>query len=183
MCVRVDREGATLSDFHTAGGGLFLGQEYTVHGTNDPVITRRDYLTDASFLAAIGFEDEGLAVEIDAALAAPRWPLFLGRRSCPPSLPIRAGLVGGEPEAALRRAPWPGLEAPSEPVRVVVECGPDEGEPRSDQPLSFRAHARHYARRFVRTEWIEPAGLELASPELAGLSLVGSRRSGPKKEG
>ena len=85
MSVRVDREGGTLVDFHTAGAGRFAGEQHRVYGTTDPVITRRSYLTDASFLVALGYEDDGLAAEIDRALSAPRWPLFLGRRACPPA--------------------------------------------------------------------------------------------------
>ncbi|MGK4007548.1 type I-E CRISPR-associated protein Cas5/CasD [Sorangium sp. So ce1036] len=177
MGVRVDREGGTIVDYHTAGAGRFAGKEHRVYGTNNPVITRRAYLTDASFLVALGYEDEELAAAIDEALGAPRWPLVLGRRACPPSLPVRAGLVPGEPEAALRAALWPSRSRPAEPVRLVLECPPgDEAEPRQDQPLSFRLHARHFARRFVRKEWIKPDDLALLPEDAVPTSLVALRR-------
>lgn len=180
MGVRVDREGETLIDYHTAGAGRFAGKEHRVYGTNNPVITRRAYLTDASFLVALGYDDEALAAEIDRALDNPRWPLVLGRRACPPSLPVRAGLVEGKPEAALRSAPWPGSTRPPGPVRLVLECEPgDDAEPRQDQPLSFRLHARHFARRFVRKAWIEPDELTLLAEGAAPPSLA-ARRGEPR---
>ncbi|WP_437744054.1 type I-E CRISPR-associated protein Cas5/CasD [Sorangium sp. So ce1504] len=175
MGVRVDREGGMLVDYHTAGAGRFDGKEHRVYGTSNPVITRRAYLSDASFLVALGYEDDALAAAIDGALESPRWPLFLGRRACPPSLAVRAGLVAAEPEAALRAAPWPSPAAPMERVRLVVECDPDKGHPRQDQPLSFRLHARHFARRFVCTTWIEPGELALSPEDTPQTSLVARR--------
>ncbi len=177
MGVRVDREGGTLVDYHTAGAGRFAGVEHRVHGTDDPVITRRAYLTDASFLVALGFEDEALAAEVDHALGSPRWPIFLGRRACPPSLPVRAGLVSMDPEVALRAALWPSHARPNENVRLVLECARDEGEPRQDHPLSFRLHARHFARRFVKTAWIAPDDLTLLPTDMSLTSLVALREA------
>jgi CRISPR system Cascade subunit CasD len=179
MGVRADSEGTALVDYHTAGAGRFAGEEHRVHGTRDPIITRRAYLTDASFLVALGYEDDALAVAIDQALGAPRWPLFLGRRACPPSLPVRAGLSDADPERALRSAPWPNTIRPAEQVRLILESTPDDGEPRQDQPLSFRLHARHFARRFVRTTWILPEELTLLPRDVPPTSLVALRRTPP----
>jgi len=177
MAVRADREGGAMVDYHTAGAGHFAGQEHRVFGTGDPVITHRDYLTDASFLVALGFEDDALAVEVDHALGDPRWPLFLGRRACPPSLPVRAGLSEADPEAALRASLWPGTAPPSNAVRLVLECLPADGDARTDQPLSFRMHARHFARRFVRTAWITPEELRLLPAGSVLTSLVALRQA------
>ncbi|MGH7298182.1 MAG: type I-E CRISPR-associated protein Cas5/CasD [Polyangiaceae bacterium] len=178
MAVRVDREGGFVEDFHTAGAGRFAGVEHRVFDTKDPVITRRSYLTDASFLVAMGFADDALATEIDAAIRAPRWSMALGRRGCPPSHPVQAGLADAEPEEALRRATWPSRTPPAAQVRLVVECTPGDGnaEPRQDQPLSFRLHARHFGRRFVRFVWIQPAELTLLPEEGRETSLVALRR-------
>jgi CRISPR system Cascade subunit CasD len=175
MGLRVDREGTPLVDYHTAGGGRFADHDHHVHGADDPVITRRAYLADASFLVALAFENDDLAEEIDCALAAPRWPLVLGRRACPPSLPVRAGLVPGPGEAALRSALWPSPRPPAGPVRLVLECDREAGEPRQDQPLSFRLHGRRFARRFVRTEWLTPEELTLLPADIPPTSLVALR--------
>jgi CRISPR system Cascade subunit CasD len=182
MAVRVDRKATLLADYHTAGGGTFRGKPHSVYEANGTVLTRRTYLQDASFLVALGYEDRALAAAIDQALGAPRWPLFLGRRACAPSLPIRAGLAELEPEAALREAPWPSWKRPVEPVGLVVECAPGEGEAHHDQPLSFRLHARHFARRFVRRTSISPADLTLLSEGVPPTSMVAlgrERRQAP----
>jgi CRISPR system Cascade subunit CasD len=172
MGVRVDQEGAWTRDEHTVGGGPL---ECRVHGTKDPVMTRRAYLADGSFLVALGYQDRDLAARVDAALAAPAWILFLGRRACPPSLPVRAGLVDGEAEAALRQAPWPASSRPRGPVRLVLECAAGEAERRvPDQPLSFRLDERHFARRGVRTAWVDPRDLLLEHGP--ALSIVAQRR-------
>jgi hypothetical protein len=59
-------------------------------------------------------------------------------------------------------------------VRLVVECDPREpgAEPRQDQPLSFKLHHRHYARRFVLTKFLKPAELTLSPEEAPCISLV-----------
>jgi CRISPR system Cascade subunit CasD len=172
--VRVDREGTLLRDYHTVGGGTFRGEPHSVFDAKGTVLSSRHYLQGASFLVALGYEDASLAMRIDEAVGAPKWPLALGRRACPPSLPVRAGLVSAPPEEALRDAPWPSSKPPPRPVRLVVECDPGEpgAQPRQDQPLSFRLHDRHYARRFVCTKFIEPATFTLSPVEAPCISLV-----------
>jgi CRISPR system Cascade subunit CasD len=148
------------------------------------VITQRDYLQGASFLAALAFDDEALAARVHAALAEPVWPLVLGRRSCSPSLPIHVPGALGEhdAEATLRAAAFPSPTAPTgrdgEPrsIRLVLEChaSHDDAQPRQDQPLSFERTKRHYARRFVRTTFIEPAELTLLGEDEPCISLAAS---------
>lgn len=174
MGVRVDREGSIVSDYHTAGGGRFSGKEHGVFGAKGTVVTQRVYLAGASFLVAVGFDDHSLATAVDQALGAPRWPLFLGRRACSPALPVRAGVVTGEIEAVLRAARWPGKVPPRGPVRLLLECDADRpgADPRQDQPLSFRLHARSFARRFVRLVWLQPEEVQPMANDEPGLSLV-----------
>lgn len=174
MAVRVDREGSLLGDYHTVGGGTFRGQPHGVFEAKGTVLTRRHYLQGASFLAALAFDEGALAERVDAALGAPVWPLALGRRACVPSLPVRAGLVSLSPLEALRAAPWPSPKPPTQPVRVVVECEPREpgAEPRQDQPISFRANDRHFARRFVRTIFLAPSDLSLPPEDAPCISLA-----------
>jgi len=153
MGVRVDREGTLLRDYHTAGGGVFRGKPHGVAGTNDPVTTQRYYLCDASFLVALGSQDEVLIQELAQALAYPVWSLFLGRKSCVPSVAPLAGVRDGAPADVLRREPLP--EGAARSLRLVVECGPGAGAvPRNDVPLSFALYERRHVRRFVRSEWI-----------------------------
>lgn len=154
MAVRVDRAGFLLHDYHTAGGGIFRGAPYQVFGTGkgDAVPTRRYYLQHASFVAA--FEgNASLLTRIAAALVSPRYPLFLGRRSCPPSVPPLIGVVPGDGRRALAAAPF--AEHPdAPPYRMVIETDAAEGDPRYDVPLSFAAAERRYGRRYVTTDWL-----------------------------
>lgn len=150
MAVRVDRAGSLLHDYHTAGGGRFRGEKYTVFDTSDCVPTHRYYLQGASFVAALE-GDAALIERIAAALRAPRYPLFLGRRSCPPSVPPLMGVVDGTARDAVRAAPRAEKPDPGA-LRVVVESR--DGDARYDVPLSFAQTERRYGRRYVSTEWV-----------------------------
>ena len=70
--VRVDQEGRLERDYHTAGG-----EDRKVGGT---VPTNRYYLADADFLVGLEGPERGFLEQIEAALRAPRWQLYLGGR-------------------------------------------------------------------------------------------------------
>jgi CRISPR-associated protein Cas5/CasD subtype I-E len=89
MGVRIDRPGTRWWDYHTVGAGIGMttaaGDLKT--GAKGTVIKRLEYLADATFLVAL----QGDAVLIDKvaeALRSPKWQLYLGRKSCPPSVPV-----------------------------------------------------------------------------------------------
>ena len=166
FAVRVDRPGSLLRDYHTSGGGTFRGDSsYSVFGIKkgQAVVSERFYLEGAIFLAALGGEEERIE-EIGEALRDPRWPLFLGRRACPPSAPVFHGVHDGEPAEVLtslpRLLPFGADEGSATPadeaLRVVVECGPSEGDPRDDVPLSFRPGRRRHGRRYVKAISVDP---------------------------
>lgn len=93
--VRVDREGALLEDFHTAGNPTprqVQAARRKGKAPDAPYVTRRHYLADAVFLVGLESEDEALLQKLAWALGHPAYPLFLGRRSCPPTLPLCLGL-------------------------------------------------------------------------------------------
>jgi CRISPR system Cascade subunit CasD len=166
MHVREDRAGTLLTDFHTAGGGMFRGSEDYFAPTSsggkgkNPVVTRREYLQDASFLAVLEGE-EALLDDLAAALLDPVWPLSLGRRSCPPSTPVYAGRWEGEALDALREAPDGAPSGRRERVRrAVVQLPPGDlsGEPREDVPLAWTDRLdRRYGVRYVRATTVELA--------------------------
>lgn len=117
MGVRIDRRGTRWWDYHTVGAGIGMttagGGEKT--GAQGTLITRREYLADASFLVALQ-GDADLIQKISNALASPKWPIYLGRKSCTPSVPIletpRKGDLWANPashgdlNAALCAVPW-----------------------------------------------------------------------------
>lgn len=94
LTVRVDRPGSRLTDLHTVGGGLpAKATVITAEGkrrseATSTVLTRRTYLMDAAFTCAVTGLSADLVDACTQALTAPRWPLFLGRRSCPPEGPV-----------------------------------------------------------------------------------------------
>lgn len=82
--IRVENEGRQIRDYHTANG------EKT-----KKYITHRFYLSDATFLVGLEHKDAGFIEKIEDALKHPAFPLFLGRRSCPPTPPLVWGLRDG----------------------------------------------------------------------------------------
>ena len=161
VAVRVDRTGSLLRDYHTAGGGSFRDRRhYVVDGAGDCIPSERYYLQDAAFTVALSGEDD-LVERVASALRSPRWPLYLGRRACVPSCPVLLGVVDASAHEAVRNAPLadrrdPVGEGELERLRLIVEAPPEEGgEPRYDEPLSFRMGAKRYGVRYVKTEWMD----------------------------
>lgn len=94
--VRKDQPGRVIRDFHTA-------RPFDARKPMPP--SERYYLTDAVFLAGIE-GDRPLLEGIDEALHHPAFPLYLGRRSCPPTPPVSLGLREAALLDALRAEPW-----------------------------------------------------------------------------
>ena len=94
--VRKDQPGRVIRDFHTAR---------TLDGKTSMPLSDRYYLADAVFLAGIE-GDRALLEGLDEALRHPFFPLYLGRRSCPPTHPVSRGLREAGLLDALRAEPW-----------------------------------------------------------------------------
>jgi CRISPR system Cascade subunit CasD len=157
MGVRVDREGRMARDYHTA-----LEVRKADGSSPDTVVSQRYYLADADFLVGLDGPLD-LLNQLDAALAAPVWPLYLGRKSFVPGVSVRVP-DGLRQEASLvevlRAYPWQPRrdgERPPERLRLVLEAEDGLGEPRPDVPLSFAE--RRFTIRHVRTEWLSSEGL------------------------
>lgn len=99
FAVRADREGSLLVDFHTAN------REEDRKKGKAPYVTYRHYLQDAVFLVGLESEDTALLQELETALKHPVYPLYLGRRSCPPTLPLFLGIRAGKLLDTLRAEP------------------------------------------------------------------------------
>lgn len=193
--VRVDHPGTVRRDYHTAGGTAYhrpapgrrdgLGIWHDGKVETQTVISYRYALHDASFLAALE-GPLGLLRALDAALGAPVWATYLGRKAFVPAVPLRLpeepphgpGLRLGRLDDALEAIPWtpwgrtprarPAGEAPGEPpgegatrrLRCVLDAAPgDDGaeEWRDDVPLDFAT--RSFGARLVRTTWIDVPAL------------------------
>lgn len=146
--VRADQPGTLQRDFQTAR---------SLDGKQSMPLTYRFYLADAAFVAGVEGDSE-LLEGLDNALRAPTFPLYLGRRSCPPAGPVSLGLRDGDVESALAAEPWHASphvrrKTPSAEVYrdLVLDVGVDEAPERMvrDNPLSFDPERRSYGLRGV----------------------------------
>lgn len=159
LAVRIDQPGKIIRDFQT---------ERLEDGKALP-LSHRFYLSDAKFLVALGGPLEFL-LELKDALLAPRWPLFLGRRSCPPDAPVFVRLLEEDADVRdiLAGEPWCVSERnrrrrEGEELEMVCDARDGEAcESQADYPLSFSLTGRRYAcRPVVRFRVPNPDG----SPE------------------
>lgn len=154
MGVRVDHEGTVMRDYQTATG--YIQADGAVK-KNKTVLTDKHYIADAAYL--VGLEgDENLLKAIHAALKNPAWPLFLGRKSCPPGLPVYLsdGLTDLPLKKALENYPQLHVEGShfqQSSLRFMMEH-PSIGAMRMDQPIAPFSK-RQFGPRFVQTMMIE----------------------------
>lgn len=143
--VRIDQPGKLLRDYHTI---QWEGGKYSNKFSD---ISERYYLSDAVFLA--GLEgDEELLKKIDVALAKPVFPLYLGRRSCPPEGQISLGMRPGCLEDSIRGEGWQASEwyrskSASMVYLEVIEDSDNGAILSRDLPLSFSQKHRKYTFR------------------------------------
>lgn len=141
--VRIDRGGVLLRDYHT------------VHSTKSAYVTTRYYLSDAVFLVGLECADRAYLELLADALQHPAFPLFLGRRACPPTLPLVRGIRDEDLLTALRRES-PLVRNPQSHMRILYDAGAD-GNPharRQDVPISFAPSHRQYGYRMVQDEMV-----------------------------
>lgn len=171
--VRVDQEGTLLRDFQT---------ECSLSGNKTMPLSERYYLQDAVFLVALGGPHTMLE-ELDRAVRMPRWPLYLGRRSCPATLPLTLGVREeyADVRAALEREPWLApawyrdRHAELETLEIVCDARDGEAcESRADYPLSFSLTGRRYACRPVYAGRVAVPGKALAVEEQGGAMVTGA---------
>ena len=147
--VRLDQPGNLVRDFQTA----------RPPGKPHSLLSYRFYLSDAVFLAAVGGE-ASLLQGLHDALRRPHFPLYLGRRSCPPDGPVSLGVDDGEVPGALRTWPWLASEwhrkRQTKTVTLEIIRDAQRGDPLTetimDEPLSFDPARRRHAWRSVVRE-------------------------------
>lgn len=142
--VRVDREGVLLRDFHM------------VRSAKTAYVTTRYYLCDAVFLTGVFSEDEALMQRLAEAVSHPAFPLFLGRRACPPEGRVFLGLREEALEEALMHEPSLLSQQTMDPnkmTRMVLEDPAGPARLR-DVPVSFSPFRREYRYRAAKEQWI-----------------------------
>lgn len=148
FAVRVDQPGRLLRDFQTAR---------TEAGKAMP-LSQRFYIADAVFVAAVE-GPQPLIDELGSALRRPAFPLYLGRRSCPPSRPLHLDTVGAPLLDALKVAPWQASawyrrkQPQIVELRVVRDADTIDGDRVRDQPITFNPELRQHQWRTVTDEF------------------------------
>jgi CRISPR system Cascade subunit CasD len=141
--VRTDQPGHLVRDYHTVSrldGTRMPKAERTKAGkrqessTGATKVTERFYLADAVFVVALEGSSD-LLLRLVKALREPRYALSLGRRSCPPTMPLHLHF-GNEPL-------WPG-HIVDVLATVPWQAGPAErhrASERGEQTLVVQIHA------------------------------------------
>jgi CRISPR system Cascade subunit CasD len=151
--VRTDQPGVLTRDFQTAIDWR----------TNSPMpLSHRYYLTDAVFVAAIEGDDAVIGILVEG-LRKPTFPLYLGRRSCPPAGPLDLTTISVPLKDALAGAAWKASrwyrrkQAPTVRLGIVRDASPDESSQESirDLPVSFDPNHRRYGWRDVVHDVVE----------------------------
>ena len=161
--VRIDQPGVLVRDFQTARSH---------DGASVVPLSERFYRGDAVYLAAV----EGPSALLSAlaeAVRRPAFPLFLGRRSCPPAGPVPTRLLDGDLQSVLRTlewqcSQWQARRNQESTVRVEIVHDADEtpGDLVRDEPVSFDPAHRQYAwRQIVRYQWSVPNPHNRSRPE------------------
>lgn len=144
--VRIDQPGSFLRDYHTAK------QE----DEGNSFVTTRYYLSDAIFLVGLEGDAEFLQSLI-CALQNPVFPLYLGRRSCPPASQVVLGIRDMPLRQAIENEPWQASEwyirktGGNSRLTVVYDALPKEEGTflRRDLVVSLNQEHRKYGFRSV----------------------------------
>jgi CRISPR system Cascade subunit CasD len=187
--VRIDQAGTLLVDFHTisaashsplnpkeqrlptSGGGRLKAGEGKV--------SRRAYLQSAVFVAVLEADSHQVELldRVEEALRRPRYPLYLGRRSCPPD---RRVLLDRYRDAdmfqALKEIPWQGRGTAPGKLPIVLD-DPKGEELLPDLPLPSPAFRRAFADRPVLHDSVPTPGFSV-EPEAETAPVSGSPFSG-----
>lgn len=168
--VRVDQAGVLIRDFQTAK---------SLDETKTMPLSYRYYLGDAVFVAGVE-GDRNIIEGLGAALRNPAFPLYLGRRSCPPSHPLTLAVTEDRLLAALYEYPWQAADwykrkqAKTVQLRIAIDGdASDEGELVRDVPVSFNPELRKYEWRTVVEEHVEKPNPEGVSDRHDPMAALG----------
>jgi CRISPR system Cascade subunit CasD len=149
MGVRIDQPGEMMTDFQ-----MVNWDDWGEKKTGGATISYRGYLADAVFLVGLESGDRAFLAQLEEALKKPAFPLFLGRRSCPVTLPLCLGIEDVDLLTALQNTPWQAsawMQRKKKPtvLSVILDGAGDGAAVRRerDLPISFNPVCRQYGYR------------------------------------
>ena len=168
--VRVDREGRLIRDYHTAMG-------------EKPYVTNRYYLSDAIFLVGLESNDGIFLNDIADALKNPAFPLFLGRRSCPPTMPLLLEIRDANLITALQNERWLLEEWRQKRItnynksecklRIITDSDDTNAIVIRDVPISFSPVHRKFGWRRIKDHGYIDKSTDIKSTEHNAMSELG----------
>ncbi len=164
LAVEVQSHGTLMVDYHTAqsprgvSGNIFFSRKREIEAVKEDskaqaTLSQREYYVDAVYRVYAWLNsntDEQMLWMLLNALKRPRFPLFLGRKSCPPSLPLVPQILRAQTlkqvieEAKFPDEMWLTHLSNSDAHRIYWDEYPESGlDPthiivRRDSPLSRR---------------------------------------------
>ena len=171
--VRVDRQGTLLRDLQTTRMAADLEEMFYKPPKLNGNLSNRYYLSDAVFVAGFESEDEAFIRRLEYAVRNPVFPPFLGRRSCPPTLPLLLGVRDKTLEEALYEEEWhSGFERGRTEalLRIVVDSASGHAMIR-DVPISFSPFNRQYGSRYQKE--LEPKKISAAPDDWTDHDALG----------
>ena len=125
FAVKQKTEGTLLRDYHTVQTPsedkkrTYRTRKEELSGPKNKlntVLSSRDYRMDGVWIIAVAIKDganaeASLLAQLQQALLTPVFPLYLGRKSCPPALPLKPKLVAADCLKDALDTPFPGISA------------------------------------------------------------------------
>lgn len=116
------------------------------------ILSRRHYRADALYRIAVAHRGDGdpSVEELRDALLRPVFPLYLGRKSCPPALPLAPAVIEAQDlaQALTEYSPITGLGSVAEGLRRLRR----RSRPQLFWDENFPAPGRHHEQRFDRRD-------------------------------
>lgn len=186
--VRVDHPGVISTDYQTVtgyhrtaageykhSGGTAKSLAKAQEHDESTIVSPRDYLHDARFLVALASDESALLRKLageqshpqwQGDLVRPKWPVFLGRKSCVPTRPPLCALTTefDDLEHALRKACWtPPRDPWTEPA--YLDAWIEDADGLSERQDAIRVNqARFYAFRRCRYISVDTSALPRSLP-------------------
>ena len=146
--VRVDRPGVQMTDYHTVQGNPLRNASGKPRSTGNTLVSRRQYLQDASFLCVIETCDSWRERMVQA-LNAPKWCIYLGRKSCVPSRPVFDGVYTEYRDLLDAMKRHPAVKGARFPLHYECEVQQSGAVSYARTDTIVSSAKRQFARRYV----------------------------------